>query len=93
MGRAHDTRRGAPICNIVLQHFYRNMVDAIRTTPQETLFGSVLLIAYSSCGFWLLAPHEKVCEKDTSQHAVGGIARVFYFPFINSSLFFYLCLE
>ena len=34
---------GAPICNIVLQHFYCNMVDAIRTTPQETFFGSLLL--------------------------------------------------
>ena len=35
---------GAPICNIVLQHFYCNMVDAIRTsTPQETLFRSLLL--------------------------------------------------
>ena len=30
--------KGAPICNTVLQHFSRNMVDAIRTTPQETLF-------------------------------------------------------
>ena len=29
---------GAPICNTVLQHFSCNMVDAIRTTPQETLF-------------------------------------------------------
>ena len=34
---------GAPICNIVLQHFYCNMVDAIRTIPQEALFGSLLL--------------------------------------------------
>ena len=29
---------GAPICNTVLQHFSCNMVDAIRTTPHETLF-------------------------------------------------------
>ena len=35
---------GAPICNIVLQHFCCNMADAIRTTPQETLFGSLLLL-------------------------------------------------
>ena len=39
---------GAPICNIVLQQFYCNMVNAIRTTPQETLFGSLLLL-------WFLA--------------------------------------
>ena len=26
--------------------FYCNMVDAIRTTPQETLFGSLLLLWY-----------------------------------------------
>ena len=31
------SRKGAPICNTVLQHFSCNMVDAIRTIPQETL--------------------------------------------------------
>ena len=35
---------GAPICNIVLQHFYCNMVDAIRATPQETLLEGFLLL-------------------------------------------------
>ena len=39
---------GAFICNIVSQHFYCNMVDAIRTTPQETLLVSLLLL-------WFLA--------------------------------------
>ena len=29
---------GSPICNTVLQHFSCNMVDAIKTTPRETLF-------------------------------------------------------
>ena len=42
------TAPGAPICNIVLQHFYRNMVDAIRTTPQDILFESLLSL-------WFLA--------------------------------------
>ena len=34
----HVTIMGAPICNTVLQHFSCNMVDAIRTIPQEALF-------------------------------------------------------
>ena len=49
---------GSPcyICNIVLQHFYCNMVDAIRTTPEETLFGSLLLFL-----LWFLALVLYVC--------------------------------
>ena len=31
-------KMGAPICNTVLQDFSCNMVDAIRTIPEETLF-------------------------------------------------------
>ena len=38
LSRKSDESWGAPICNTVLQHFSCNMVDAIRTTPQETLF-------------------------------------------------------
>ena len=37
---------GAPICNIVLQHFYCNMADAFKTIPQETLFGSLLVVVF-----------------------------------------------
>ena len=34
---------GAPNCNTVLQHFSCNMVDAIRTIPQQTLFWSLVV--------------------------------------------------
>ena len=48
--KKYQVFEGAPICNIVLQHFDCNMVDAIRTTRQETLFGSLLLLL-----LWFLA--------------------------------------
>ena len=36
---------GAPICNTVLQHFSCNMVDAIRTIPQDCRFRLCLIQA------------------------------------------------
>ena len=49
---------GAPICNTVLQHFSCNMVDATRTTPQETLFLSLVVFG---CVWYRLRCCQLVC--------------------------------
>ena len=44
---------GAPICSIVLQHFWANISIATWSTPSEPLQKKPFLRVYSCCGFWL----------------------------------------